>query len=331
MKKIICVLLSLVLAGLCAVPAFAAEQEDTFGAYDHVFIIGVDGAGRFFKDADTPNFDRIFADGAVDYTARAETITVSAQNWGAMLTGVSYMSHGLTNDITGEKERSSDTKYPTIFKYVRDAYPDAELASICNWGNISKGIIENDIDVTKIYPGDDEAVTNATCDYFNAGNAPTLFFLQFDSVDHVGHSDGSKAESYIKQIETVDGYIGRIYDTLEANGLMDDGLFIVVADHGHTISGGHGGLTMRETNVTLAVAGKTTKAGGKMDADTRNRDVAAIALYALGVEKPSHMSARVPANLFEGVKGEIRPTGSDRLDRFVAALAWLLTLWTAVC
>lgn len=331
MKKILCVLLSIAMVALCVTPALAANSDDSYGAYKHVFIIGVDGAGRFFKNADTPNFDRIFADGAVDYTARAETITVSAQNWGAMLTGVSYMSHGLTNEITGEKERSSDTKYPTIFKYVRDAYPDAEMASICNWGNISKGIIENDINVTKIYPGDDEAVTNATCDYFNAGNAPTLFFLQFDSVDHVGHSDGSKAESYIKQIETVDGYIGRIYDTLEANGMMDDGLFIVVADHGHTLTGGHGGLTMRETNVTLAVAGKTVKAGGKMDADTRNRDVAAIALYALGIEKPSYMSARVPANLFEGVKGEIRPTGSDRLDRFVAALAWLLTLWTAVC
>ena len=330
MKKIICVLLSLLLAALCVSPAFAAEQEDTFGAYDHVFIIGVDGAGRFFKDANTPNFDRIFADGAVDYTARAETITVSAQNWGAILTGVSYMSHGMTNESTGANERSSDTKYPTIFKYARDAFPEAELASIVNWGNISSGIIENDIDVTKIYPGDDEAVTNATCDYFNAGNAPTLFFLQFDSVDHVGHGDGSKAQSFFDQIETVDGYIGRIYDTLEANGLMENGLFIVVADHGHTVAGGHGGLTMRETNVTLAVAGKTVKKGGTMDKSTRNRDVAAIALYALGIERPDHMSARLPANLFKDVLGEFRSMKNDALDYFVSTLAWLITMMTAL-
>ncbi|MBQ6065670.1 MAG: alkaline phosphatase [Clostridia bacterium] len=330
MKKIICVLLSVLLAALCVSPAFAAEAEETFGAYDHVFIIGVDGAGRFFKDADTPNFDRIFENGAVDYTARAETVTVSAQNWGSILTGVSYMRHKLTNDITGEKERASDTEFPTIFTYVRQAFPDAELASIVNWGNISSGIIENDINVTKLYPGDDEAVTNATCDYFNAGNAPALFFLQFDSVDHVGHGDGSKAESFFKQIETVDGYIGRIYDTLEANGLMENGLFIVVADHGHTIAGGHGGLTMRETNVTLAVAGKTVKAGGKMDLDTRNRDVAAIALYALGIERPEHMSARLPANLFKDVIGELRPVKNELLDNLVSKLAWLITLCTAL-
>ena len=332
MKKIISVLLVVMMLALCAAPAFAAEEtEDSFGAYKHVFIIGVDGAGRFFKDADTPNFDRIFADGAVDYTARAETITVSAQNWGAILTGVSYLKHGLTNDITGAQERASDTKYPTIFKYVRDAYPDAQLASILNWNNINYGIIENDIGVDKRNPGDDEAVTNAICDYFNEGNEPALFFVQLDSVDHVGHDVGSKSAEYIEQIETVDGYLGRIYDAIDANGLMEDGLFIVVADHGHTLTGGHGGLTMRETNVTLAVAGKTVKKGGKMDSETRNRDVAAIALYALGVERPSHMTARVPANLFEGVRGELRPVGNDMLDKLVSSLAWLLTLWTAVC
>ena len=27
--------------------------------YDHVFLIGVDGAGAFFKNADTPNLDYI--------------------------------------------------------------------------------------------------------------------------------------------------------------------------------------------------------------------------------------------------------------------------------
>ena len=83
--------------------------------------------------------------------------------------------------------------------------------------------------------------------------------------------------------------------------------------------------------MTLAAAGKTVKKGGKMDVDTRNRDVAAIALYALGIEKPSHMSAKIPANLFEGVWGELRPTGVDRLDRIVSYFAWLVTMFTAVC
>ena len=330
MKKVISVLLSLVLVALCAVPALAADKSDSFGAYKHVFIIGVDGAGRFFKDADTPNFDRIFADGAVDYTARAETITVSAQNWGAMLTGVSYLQHGMTNDSTSNTERTSDTKYPTIFTYARQAMPDAEMAAIVNWDNIAYGMIETDINVDKQYPDNgDEGVTDAICDYFNAGNEPALFFVQFDSVDHVGHELGSKAPEFIQQIETVDGYIGRVYDTIVEKGLMEDGLFIVVADHGHTVPGGHGGITMRETNVTLAVAGKTVVKGGKLDLDARNRDVAAIALYALGIERPDYMTSRLPGDLFEGVKGEIRPVKNDFMDRFISLFAWLITLITA--
>ena len=329
MKRILSLALAAILALCCMSTAFAADVSGSFGAYEHVFIIGVDGAGRFFRDANTPNFDRIFKDGAVDYTARAATITVSAQNWGSILGGVSYLRHGLTNEKAESGERSSDTKYPTIFAYARKAFPNAELASFSNWGAINIGHIENDLDVTKVTIGDDEQLTDAICNYFTNGNAPTLFFTQFDSVDHVGHELGSKAPEYLAQIETVDGYLGRIYDTLVQQGLMDNGLFIVVADHGHTIRGGHGGLTMRETNVTVAAAGKTVVAGGTMDQDTRNRDVAAIALYALGIERPTQMSARIPANLFQNTAGEKRGFLNEIPDTISAAAAWIITLCTA--
>ena len=337
MKKTIAIILLFCIALLSSASAFAgnmsfndtSESQKTFGAYDKVFIIGVDGAGRFFKDANTPNFDRIFEDGAVDYTARAETVTVSAQNWGSIFTGVSFMQHGLTNDKAGSEERSSDTKYPTIFTYVRKEFPDAELASFVHWNPINYGIIENDINVTKVQNGDDEKLTDEVCDYFNNGNEPKLFYVHFDSVDHIGHEEGSKSENYLKQIEIVDGYIGKIYDTLEKNGLMENALFIVVDDHGEMISGGHWGLTMRETNTTLAVKGKTVVKGGSMDSSTRNRDVSAIVLYALGIERPSYMTSRIPANLFVGVDGETRNFFSDIPDAIISSIAWIITLCTS--
>ena len=49
--------------------------------YKHVVIIGVDGAGAFFKQANTPNIDFIFMDGAVTYEAITSTPSISAHSW----------------------------------------------------------------------------------------------------------------------------------------------------------------------------------------------------------------------------------------------------------
>ena len=331
MKKLTAIVLSLVMAFAMLPFAVAADapENDSFGAYEHVFILGIDGAGRFFKDADTPNFDRIFADGAIDYHARTEVKTDSAPNWTAMLTGVSMIKHGLQNSDVGEVERTAYEGYPTIFTYTRMAKPDAELASFVHWTPINTTIIEKDADVYKYNNGDDAVVTQAVVDYLDGGNAPTVFFLQLDSVDGVGHGKGSTSQEFLDQINLIDGYIGQIYDAIERNGLLESSLIILVADHGHTRHGGHGGLTLRESQVTFAAAGKTVASGGKMDCITRNRDVAAAALYALGIEKPDCMTARIPNNFFEGVPGEIRPLHKDPGDAILSALSWVLTLFTA--
>ncbi|MCR5041079.1 MAG: alkaline phosphatase [Clostridia bacterium] len=332
MKKLSSVLLALVLVFAFGFAAFAgsAADEGSFGAYEHVFILGVDGAGRFFKDIDTPNFDRMFENGAVKYDARAEVKTDSGPNWGAILTGASIFKTGLQNGVTGEAERTSETDFPTVFTYLRKAHPDAVLASFVHWNNINNGIIETDVDVYKFDVGSDDGVTDAICEYLDSGNAPELMFVQLDDVDGAGHGYGSKSDEYFEAIKVADAQLGRIYDSIVANGLLDTSLIIVTADHGHTLTGGHGGITLRESQVMIAIAGKTVVAGGKLDAGTRNRDIADIALYALGVETPDTMTARVPSNLFAGVNGESRPGAKDLADALISAFVWPLTLITGI-
>ena len=330
MKKLLSLILAAALVLLCSGAALAADGAESFGAYKHVFIIGVDGAGRFLKDADTPNFDRIFADGAVDYTARTEVPTDSGPNWGSMLTGVSYFQHKIHNGNSGEEQRTSETKYPSIFTYVRRAMPEAALASFVNWNNINFGIIETDIGVNKVRVGSDAALTDEICAYFDAGNAPTLFFVQLDEVDAAGHSYGSDSEEYFAALHTADGYIGKIHDALARNGLLEDSLFLVTADHGHRSAGGHGRFSMRESVTTIAAAGRTVEKGGAMDSITRDRDIAAIALYALGIERPDAMTARLPAHLFAGVAGEPRSFFKDVIDGIVSPVMWVVTLLTPI-
>ena len=94
----------------------------------------------------------------------------------------------------------------------------------------------------------------------------------------------------------MDVKLGRIYDAIESKGLMENSLFIVVADHGET-AGGHGGQTVEESSAVLAVAGKSVNKG-LLPEDVHNRDVSAIALYALGIEQPAAFISGVPAGLF---------------------------------
>ncbi|MBQ3860058.1 MAG: alkaline phosphatase family protein, partial [Clostridia bacterium] len=70
--------------------------------YKHVFVIGVDGAGSFFRETETPRLDEIFGNGAVSYDVLTSNPTISAQCWGSMLLGVTPEVHGLTNSIVGD-------------------------------------------------------------------------------------------------------------------------------------------------------------------------------------------------------------------------------------
>ncbi len=296
MKKILAVIISAVLVFAMAAPAFAAKAQDSFGAYEHVFIIGIDGAGAAFEKVDSPNFDRIFADNAFIHNAHTEYITTSAQNWGSILLGVDYETHGMTNDTTGDTPHTSADKYHSIFYYARQAMPDAKLVSINHWPNINYGIIENDINVKKVNRFTDVLVVDEVIHNVTIGRVPELMFVQLDDVDHAAHTYGGFSDEYYEAVEKMDGNLGRIYDAIEAKGLMENSLFIVVADHGETTDG-HGGQTVEESSAVLAVAGKTVNKG-KIACSAHNRDVSAIALYALGIEKPDAFITSVPAGLF---------------------------------
>ncbi|MBS6475093.1 MAG: alkaline phosphatase family protein [Clostridiales bacterium] len=130
-------------------PTGKDETETKPYVYKHVVIVGVDGAGAFFREADTPNLDEIFANGAVTYEAITSTPSISAECWGSMLHGVTPEFHRLTNGITAVQAYPQDSEFPSVFRVIREQMPDASLASICNFNNINIGIIEDDIGVHK--------------------------------------------------------------------------------------------------------------------------------------------------------------------------------------
>ena len=273
--------------------------------YSHVIVIGVDGAGAWFKDADTPNFDRIFEKGAVTYKALSSKPTISAECWGSMLIGVGPEIHKLTNKKVSILPYPIWSKYPTIFRRIRKAYPEAELGSYCDWNPITKGIVEKFIGVSHSTARDKE-LTPVICNYI-AEKKPDFLFVHFDSTDGAGHKNGQGTENHLKAISEVDKLIGDVYSSVDKAGLLDDTLFMIIADHGGTVDekggGSHGGWTDEEKYVTFAAAGKGICNGktGEMNI----RDLAAIVLYALGVDAPPFdekgWTSQIPYGMFEGI------------------------------
>ena len=293
--------------------------------YKHVIVVGIDGAGSFIREAKTPFFDRLFVkNGSVTYNALASNPSISAECWGSMLLGVSPKVHGLTNTIVSNTPYPNDSRFPSVFRLIRRAMPDAELGSFCEWNPITYGIVESNIGVShdSAY---DTYLTPVISNYI-LDKKPEFLFVQMDSVDSAGHSNGYGTEPHLRRISEVDKLISDIYASVSAAGIADDTLFCVIADHGGTcvmtengFRGDHGGWTDAEKYVTFAAFGKTVRRGETGDMNVR--DLAAIVLYALGIEAPRFTeegwTSQVPENLFidEGIpeyRGILHETGALR-------------------
>ena len=290
--------------------------------YSHVAVIGIDGMGNFNTQTPTPCMDRIFQNGAVTPDALSMDPTISAENWGGMLLGAEPAVHGLTNGYISCHAYHSDT-LPSVFRRIRETFPDVYLASVVNWNPINIGIVEDGIGVDKRTADNDEQVTEAVLDC--VANKPTFLFVQLDNVDGAGHHFGYGTEGHLHKITETDALVGRIYDEYVRQGIADDTLFLCIADHGGQ-SHGHGGWSDTEKYVWLSAAGKDVPCGQIGSAVTK--DIAAIVLHALGLPVPAYteggFTSQVPDGIFRGetpvyiLPAEKPPVGQRRTKPFDA-------------
>ena len=220
-----------------------------------------------------------------------------------MLIGVGPEVHKLTNKRVSRLPYPIFSKHPTVFRRIRKAYPKAELGSYCDWNPITKGIVEKFIGVSH-RTGRDKKLTPVICNYIKK-KKPDFLFIHFDSTDGAGHENGYGTDKHLKAISGIDRLIGDVYSAAEDAGIIEETLFMVIADHGGTVDengrGSHGGWTDEEKYVTFAAAGKDICNGEIKEMNIR--DLAAIVLYALGIDMPEFdekgWTAQLPAGIFK--------------------------------
>lgn len=295
-----CGLVAVLLVLSVLVCVSCSGPEPVAGAdYDSVIIVGLDGAGHFMDKE--PIFEKVFSDHSiVNYNCTAMFPTSSVENWGALL-------HGVEPDALHVSTLSLDTQrfpypeLPSIFQLAREAYPNADLASFCEWNPINYGLIEPSANVKKepdLYdqgcPYGPEKVAMLTFRYLLAHD-PKLMFVHLNGGDATGHAGGYGYGNpkYMSALSFDAGVISMIDQMTD-----DRTLLVVVADHGGTPEGTHGGPSPDESNVICAFKGRTINPDYELSSSFTLCDACAVVLQALGIEKPAFMTGNVPAGFF---------------------------------
>ncbi len=278
--------------------------------YKYVAVVALDGMGNFNLKTPTPCMDKIFSNGAVTNYGLSMSPTVSAENWATMFTGVAPEVHAFANSIEHGLENKGD-RYPSIFKMVRDAMPEARLSSFASWKVINDFMIEHDIGVN-FYSAHDADILEPIIE--EVANKPTLFFAYFEEVDSAGHRGDWGDENYLKKITEQDGFVGKVYEAYEKAGIIDETLFLLVTDHGG-IRCGHGAYSDTEKYIFFGAAGKGIE---KSDIGTYyTMDMAAVVLYALGIDVPEYKEGVFTSQVPEGLFPEVKGTYKEPVENFI--------------
>lgn len=274
-----------------------------------VIILGIDGFSvPGFKEAKHPNLDLLLKNGVLSLDTRAVMPSVTLPNWTSHLSGSGPEQHGVDNN-SWEKNTASlppvtadeDGYYPTVFKLLKDKYPNAKTAYYYNWGNLIKPI-------NRRYLGEVNFLDNYEYheNYENASrfakdnrNNPTLIFLYTVHTDHAGHDFKWMSKEYITALEEADLAIGKLVSELKSEGLYDETNFFLITDHGGNEKG-HGGMSAVEMTVPWAVTGPGIQKGKILAEPNNNTNTANVICRLFGITAiPKAWIGEVPKSFFE--------------------------------
>ncbi|MBS1118850.1 MAG: type phosphodiesterase/nucleotide pyrophosphatase [Deltaproteobacteria bacterium] len=126
-----------------------------------------------------------------------------------------------------------------------------------------------------------------------AGHAD-LVVLLIGAVDAAGHGYGAESHEYREAAEISDHALARVLARVD----LTQDTIIVLADHGHTDPGGHGGTEPEVLSVPLILAGAGIDVHGSAY-DARLIDVAPTIAALLGIPAPGHGLGRTLTELLE--------------------------------
>jgi predicted AlkP superfamily pyrophosphatase or phosphodiesterase len=260
MIRVVCLSAAAAVAGA---PAAARAASVLLVSIDGMSPSQVLGAAA----GELPNLQSLIKEGVHASGAASVMPTVTFPAHTTIITGVHPASHGIGNNKVFDPRGDlfgawhwyyQDIEAPTLFTWARaaglktaavtwpvtagapvdfllpDMYPVANVREAKNLVGLSRGLDDDVLallaDVNHVVKMKD-AVRVAIAERL-LRKRPDLMAVHFLDLDTARHRFGPDSEEARSALQTIDGYLGRMFDVLRAEGRWDQTAVVVVSDHG---------------------------------------------------------------------------------------------------
>lgn len=254
-----------------------------------VVVVLISGLGYDIAQVlNLPVFDQFNQAGA---TAAIQSTppTYSQTAWATLISGASAE----TNDappVDLPTNRLHQLEIDTIFTRAHEAQLQTSLLGPAAWRRLlPDDQVDHPFFVDQPGPEADAAIMEAALPIL-ANPEIKLTWIHFTQVDIAGQSQGGESEAYIQAVNQIDNYLGQISQALD----LHQGVLVILADHGHTPDGGHGGDEVEVMWQPLVAIGQGIVPGRY--SDIHQTDIAPTLTTILGLAPPTASQGRI---LFE--------------------------------
>jgi predicted AlkP superfamily pyrophosphatase or phosphodiesterase len=247
--------------------------------------------------AKTPQLDWIMANGA--YTLRARTIfpSISFPCHISMLYGVKAHRHGTYGNYSNHVKMNGhhsilDLAYMCGRKvaafYDWEQLRELSSPTVLDFAYYRRASLEKKISM---------GIAHACAEYFEAAK-PSLCFINFGTIDTVGHEYGWMSEAYLNQIGVIDEAVGLIIDRIKVANFLEQYYIVILSDHGGT-NKDHGGDTAEEMTIPWMVIGPGIRRGYEMTGKLDIYDTAPTIAHLLKLPFQGIWQGKIITEIFE--------------------------------
>ncbi len=233
--------------------------------------------------AQTPNLDSIWQNGAYSWQAQSVMPSISLPCHTSMFRSIMPQKHGIHDNVFVP----SAAQFPSILEVTNHA--GLHTAFFASWEELRDLAAPGSLE-TGYYrhyrPGrDNDTLVMSEAIRYVVAEQPDFMVIYLGDVDMTGHAYGWMSPEYLANIEANDKNIGDLLRALEAHNLRDQYTLMVLSDHGgheHT----HGTNMPEDMTIIWMLNGPGIRNGHQVSAPITLLDTAPTIAHTLGLHRP---------------------------------------------